>query len=265
MQPLQIVDNTESFISFRELLLNCENTDLDFKEKTELISDFLLLNKHNYPFTKDNEIYLIYFGPAELINVVGDFNGWDYFDKSSTMFKIPDTDLFYLRKSFKNDSRLDYQFVVDTEWILDPLNNRKILGGFGYNSELVMPKYSKKSSLNLKEIPKGIIEEISFESKFQKYWKRKISIYLPPNYKNGSNKQYPSFYAVDGTDYLTAGNAKQILDEFIYQKRIPELIGIFIDPLTPALRIRDFNGKNCEEDADSTNYLGNSNVCKEKY
>ncbi|MHA2337458.1 MAG: alpha/beta hydrolase-fold protein [Candidatus Hodarchaeales archaeon] len=265
MQPLQLVDNEDTFKSFQNLLLFCKNTDLDSKEKNEVISNFISLNEHNYPFRKNNEVYLIYFGPAELINVVGDFNGWDFFDESSKMIKIPDTDLFYLKKSFELDSRLDYQFVVDTDWILDPLNSRKLLGGFGYNSELVMPSYSKNILFNEKEIPRGTIKEINFESETQKNWSRKIFVYLPPKYNSQSDKVYPSFYAVDGTDYLLAGNASQILDEFIHQERIPPLIGIFIDPLTPSLRIRDFNGKNCREEGDSINYLSQSNVCKDRY
>ena len=267
MHSLQMAYNSNPFSAFQNLVQICSTNDLDSEQKNKLITDFIDKNKNEYPFRKDNEVIFVYFGIGKLIHVVGDFNGWDSFDDSSKMIQVNKTKLFYLKKTFPNDSRLDYQIIVDTDWILDPLNPSKILGGFGLNSEISMPKHIPKLDINHEQIkiPQGTITELEFHSQIQKNWMRKIFIYLPANYNSSREKKYPSLFAVDGTDYLKAGNAKETLDLLIFQQKIPEIIGIFIDPLTPNLRIRDFNGKNCHEENDEIDYNGKTDICKQKY
>ena len=215
MNPLEIVNDSDSFLSFQKLLDDCKDISKETEQKNKDIKRFIKLNKENYPFRNGDEVYFIYHGSAKLVNVVGDFNGWDSFDETSVMINVHETDLFYLKKNFPPDSRLDYRLVVDTEWILDPLNNRKLLGGFGLNSELIMPNYENIEINTLTISKKGNVKEIAFNSKIQKNWNRKIFIYLPSEYELNPNQRYPSFYAIDATDYLTAGDAIQLLDENI--------------------------------------------------
>jgi enterochelin esterase-like enzyme len=265
MESYNFINNSDIFSEFETMIQNSLVSDSNSKEKLKSILGFINKNKHSYPFRRKNEVYFIYIGKAKLVHLVGDFNGWDSFDDSCKMNRISQSNIFYLKKTFMPDSRLDYQIVVDTEWILDPLNKLKILGGFGYNSELVMPQYTRKQPENEKKIPNGIIREINFQSHVQKDWIRKIYVYLPPNYDSLNFQRYPTLYAVDGDDYLHAGNAKEILDQLIYEQKIPPIIGIFINPLSPSLRIRDFNGKKCIEDSDRTNFSNKTNICRQKY
>ena len=267
MHSFQLIDSSDIILSFEQLIQYCSDQKINIEAKNKLIRDFTSANKHNYPFIKDQDVYFIFYGNAKLVHVVGDFNGWDSFDDTSQMTKVANTNLFYLKKSFSSDARIDYRFIVDTESILDPLNEHHVMGGFGYNSELQMPKHSvsKIDFSNQPETERGTIKKILFQSKIQNNWTRRIYIYLPPGYNQEQNNKYPSFYAVDGTDYLFAGNVKEILDQSIHQKIFPKIIGIFIDPLTPSLRIRDFNGNNCQEDSDELNFEGKTNICREKY
>ena len=60
---------------------------------------------------------------------------------SITMTRIGGTDFFYYSKHFELNARLDYKFVADGSWILDPENPHKVYGGYGPNSELAMPPF----------------------------------------------------------------------------------------------------------------------------
>ena len=267
MKSVQIMNNSDQFSSFENLLILWKDKTIDLQLKKNLISEFISKGKNNFPLVKDDEIYFIYIGNAKLVHVVGDFNGWDSFDTSSKMNRLDNTDIFYLKKFFPIDSRLDYQFVVDTDWLLDPYNECKILGGFGFNSELRMPRHTKKQNIypKIDSLRKGTIQEIIFESNIQKHWKRKIYIYLPPQYNPENEIKYPTIYAIDGTDFLSAGNAKEIIDNLIADQRIPEILVIFIDPVSPELRIRDFNSNPCLDSSENTDEDFNSELCRENY
>ena len=267
MKSLQIMNNSVLFSSFEKLLKLTQDKLVDLQEKQSLIDEFIDKLSYTTPLVNENEVYFIYVGKAKLVHVVGDFNGWDSFDKHSKMIRLADSDIFYLKKSFPSDSRLDYQFVVDTDWLLDPYNECKILGGFGFNSELKMPKHMTNNNLSSKidSSQKGTVQELFFESNIQKHWKRKLYIYLPPQYDPENAKKYPTIYAIDGTDFLSAGNAKEIIDNLIFEQKIPEVIVIFIDPITPELRIRDFNGKSYSKTLESDSSDFKSEICRENY
>ena len=57
--------------------------------------------------------------------------------------RLPARIYFYRADEYEMDARLDYKFVLnDKEWIFDPLNPRRITGGFGPNSYFAMPDYA---------------------------------------------------------------------------------------------------------------------------
>lgn len=65
-------------------------------------------------------------------------------------------DFFYFQYSFENDARLDYKFVVDGNYIFDPLNPLATPGGFGGNSTVVMPEYCPTAAFRYHhDIPHG--------------------------------------------------------------------------------------------------------------
>jgi len=98
---------------------------------------------HGAPIVCGSKVLFVYVGGAGSVSVPGDWNGWDT------------SDLWVLLKEFPVDARLDYKLYVDGRWILDPLNNRTVLGGFGPNSELAMlghvfPPWYSAAGLELK-------------------------------------------------------------------------------------------------------------------
>ncbi|WP_081926706.1 hypothetical protein [Pseudobacteroides cellulosolvens] len=95
----------------------------------------------------------MYRGTADSIYFVGDYNDWELQDK---MIKLPNMDLWYITKVFPENSRFDYKYVIDGNWITDPLNKNVTAGGAGNNSTLIMPKYkSEYDEIIAANVPRG--------------------------------------------------------------------------------------------------------------
>lgn len=191
-------------------------------------------NKLKFPIINKNEVVFVYKGQCKDVKLVGDMTVWKIFP--ITLNRLKGTDFFYLKRYYELNARLDYKFLIDgASMILDPLNPKIIHGGFGANSELIMPNYQKHSESNYsKKINHGkiIAESIKCEA-FKEGNKiiveRNISIYLPPNYRK--NKKYRVLYFKDGSDYIKFGKAPNILDNMISRKQIEPVIAVFIDPI----------------------------------
>ena len=143
------------------------------------------------------------------------------------MNKVPATNLYYFAKKFEPDARIDYKFIKDGNWILDPLNPHIVSGGFGQNSELAMPSYLQPATIRYNpSIPHGTISTFTFTSSYTGD-SRKVSVYLPPHY-DSSSLRYPSLYVHDGTDYLYLALMANVIDNLIQTKKIRPIIGVFI-------------------------------------
>jgi len=119
---------------------------------------------HGAPIVCGSKVLFVYIGGAGSVSVPGDWNGWD---TSADRMLWVTSDLWVLLKEFPVDARLDYKLYVDGRWILDPLNNRTVLGGFGPNPELAMlghvfPPWYNVASLELK----GRLTTLSLVNKY---------------------------------------------------------------------------------------------------
>lgn len=171
----------------------------------------------------------LYQGPAARAAVAGDMNGWS--PNTQPMTHVAETDLFYFVREFELDARLDYKFVINgSTWILDPLNERTMPGGFGPNSQFWMPDYVPPPEVEFyPSIPHGQIETFSLTSNILRNT-RAISIYLPPDYRQSSDR-YPVLYVHDGADYLNFAKINNIVDYLINQKTIPPIIVVMVPPV----------------------------------
>jgi len=181
------------------------------------------------PFIEGNTANFIYNNPASIVNIAGDFNGWDY--STISMSNISGTNFFYYSKEFESDARLDYKFVVNSsQWILDPENPNRVSGGFGPNSELAMPDYVQPWEIKYNpSISHGtrVITSISSNIINRNY---SLSIYLPPGYDSLSSTNYPTVYFQDGGEYISLGSAINVLDNLIDSDKIASVIGVFVTP-----------------------------------
>ncbi len=174
----------------------------------------------------DSTVIIVYAGNAKSPVIAGDFTGWA---PSVAMTGINGTNFFYLTLHFEADARLEYKFVIDGNWILDPKNPYTFTGGTGVNSEFKMPAYVVSPEISwVQDIPHGIVHDTSFFSKELKNT-RPVKIYLPPGYT--MQKQYPVIVFHDGIEYVTLANIINILNYLIAHHEIEPVIGVFVPPV----------------------------------
>ena len=178
---------------------------------------------------EDTIVYFLYSGKARRVAVASDLNGWN--DSLDTMKRIDGTNFFHLSKSVDAAARFEYKLVVDSTWILDPLNRQQSFGGYGPNSEIWMPHYSPPKEIEYRpEILHGTVDTLIFKSKLLGR-SHPVFIYTPPGYKK-SRRKYPSIYVTDGGEYISLALMLNALDNLLAERRIEPVVGIFIDPRT---------------------------------
>lgn len=197
------------------------------EKKYSMIDSFMNI-AGSFPIVEqDSVVTFLTKQKAERVYIAGDFNSWELVQQ---MNLIPYTDLWYHTAIFEPDARLDYKFVIDgNTWILDPLNPNVMQGGFGYNSELRMPKYQCVPEIEYYEdiLHGALIDTVIYSSYLKN--QREITVYLPPAYDGSS--EFPCIVFHDGTDYLNYAHANNILDYCISKGMIRPVIGVFISPL----------------------------------
>jgi enterochelin esterase family protein len=222
---------------------------VDAAKQANFITLFLDENKGEFPLVEDSLVTFVYRGKVALrVTVPSDINRWD--TKAHEMTRLGETDLYYLTLELPMDARIDYKFHVDGLWMMDPLNEVTVSGGFGPNSAFGMPDYvwppeiAEADSAN-----RGTVEAHRFESRII-MGSRQIQVYLPRDYRplylkemgyaDGGGKMekdlefagsYPVIYVQDGGEYITLGSMVNVLDNLIHSGRIPPMMAVFIDPL----------------------------------
>lgn len=183
------------------------------------------------PVVSDSVVHFVYRdGEATAVSVAGDFNGWNA--DADPMRRLPGSDVWYLRRVFEPDARLDYKLVVDGDrWILDPWNDRTVTGGFGPNSAFAMPAYEPPAEIERRvDVPRGRIDTLRFRSDTLEN-DRDVFVYLPPGYRSGGERRYPLLLVHDGGDYLQLGAMATILDNLLADGEIAPLVAVFVDPV----------------------------------
>lgn len=197
--------------------------------KSASVDSFITANQNgNIPYIEDGKAVFLYRGSANAVAAAGDFNGWS---PSYNLQKISTTNLYYYIKSFENNARLDYKFVLNgSNWILDPLNPKTVSGGFGPNSELAMPGYIQPAEILYNpSILHGTVLTTSVTAQngagtFQ------TKVYLPPGYSENTALRYPVAYFHDGYEYIDLASAVIVIDNLIAQQRITPVIAVFVKP-----------------------------------
>jgi len=201
----------------------------DVALKTMAVDSFMnYARSKGIPFITGDSANFLYRGTITSASVASDFNLWS---ATSFMTRIPQTNLWYYSREFELDARLDYKFVTNgSNWILDPENPNKILGGFGANSELAMPEYIQpweivyKSQVNHGTVITKNIFSTAVGATYQ------LKIYLPPGYDSLSTTEYPSVYFQDGFEYVSLANAVNVLDNLLDSNKIQPVIAVFVKP-----------------------------------
>jgi hypothetical protein len=174
-------------------------TAAPYLERTAIVDSFLTEHPIMPLIEQDSICIFVYRGNATTVCVTGDANGWN--TDESRMTTLSSTNLRYYSDVYEPDARLDYKFILNgSNWILDPMNPRICTGGGGPNSELAMPEYVQPPEI--------------------KYY---------PNIPHGTIHTFSLFH--DGLEYLTLGNANNIIDYLLSEGRINPIIAVFVPPV----------------------------------
>lgn len=192
------------------------------------------------PLVEDGRATFVYRGKAARVEVVGDFTGWA--PRGLVMRDVPGTDVKYYTIDFPQTARAEYKLIADGEWVLDPLNpNRNDNGVGGENSNVTMPAYHAPARLlearSAADGPGGStvltapLPAFTFDEVPSRFLggPRKISIFLPRSYANGSTR-LPVLYVQDGSEYIRRAQAAVIADRMIEEKKVAPFIIVFVDP-----------------------------------
>jgi enterochelin esterase family protein len=204
-------------------------------KKNAVIDSFF--NNTRFPYAEPDPAsptgyaaYFVYRGTPNSVVSAGDFNFWNA-NAPDRLQQLPGTLFWYLGKNFESEARLDYKLVLNgSTWILDPTHNKTVLGGFGPNSELAMPKYVQPEEIQPRPgIPHGRIETTTLASQFLNN-SRTVKIYLPPDYDTGTRQ--PGLIIVhDGLEYVSLAYMDRVLDYLHERKEISTPIAVFIPPV----------------------------------
>lgn len=164
---------------------------------------------------------------AHGVGLAGDFNGWSA--TRDPMRRDTPTGDFTCDISLPPGARVDYKFIVDGRWILDPANPQTCTGGFGPNSEYATPEYVPAPEISrIDSIPHGRVDTMQFTSAIL-HNTRRVQVYVPPGYD--PHGRFPSVVFQDGGEYLSLANLANILDYGIAMGRVRPLIAICPDPV----------------------------------
>ncbi len=226
-----------SCLSLIFLLSGCQSSEDSFlallyrlgdlpeaKRESELQS---WLNKQTAkPVVEGGKVYFIYQNKKDIpVYLTGDMNHWA--QNESQMLRIIGTSYYYLEKTFSSDARLEYKFIVDKKYILDPLNEKTTRGGLGENSLLLMPDYQFPVEILARRFQNyTALDTILFGGKSKKD-QRLVVLYKHPSVSVSS----PLIIFNDGGDYLSFAQANIILDNLIEEKKIPACYALFINPI----------------------------------
>lgn len=180
------------------------------------------------PLVFDDTALFLYRGKAASVAWVGDFTRWRSGDP--LMGERAAADIWLASAEFPRDARFDYKVRVDGAERLDPLNPRKQLGMYGYNSVVTMPGYVPSPWIVAKaDVAKGRLSEaFTLNSKALGYAKR-FTVYTPPGV--ATLKNLPVLYLTDGQQFSHAemGALPTILDNLLAAGRIRPIIAVFVD------------------------------------
>lgn len=235
------VDRTD-FSSTDDFIDNLISLELieDTEERTRLLNAYWgrLRDEKRVPYIAQDGIVFIYRNSnATSVIATGDWNWFEGLNHAQSnagsarvLSKLAGTNFWYGKESFAADARLDYKYIVNSTYILDPNNENLQLGGYGDNSFFAMPDYepspykeTRESNLN------GYLSgDVTFASSTLGY-NIKYSVYTPYNYASYSD--LPTVYFLDGYLYSNSdmGAAVTTLNNMIADQMIPPIIAVFVD------------------------------------
>jgi enterochelin esterase family protein len=231
---------------------------IDASARDAAIEKFIA-SKHGTPII-ENQTRLIFLArdkDGKPPRIVGDFNAWavtpaGYDVNVGKTTRLDGSSWSYLESTAYTNARLEYGFLFDQEYLVDPMNPRQVQAFTGPRSEVRMPFYVAQPEVDSasaeatadKEAgsaPKGEVIAETFNSR-SLGGSRRVWYYLPPGYApaaaqtaaaasgSGGGALYPVVYVLDGNNYVEKMDVPRVLDHLIANRSIPPVIAVFSEP-----------------------------------
>lgn len=162
--------------------------------------------------------------------------------------RLADSPLWYLRLNVPNTALLGYTIGCErvkpgaspgettTDEFLDPLNPQES-GGRGSVSMLRLPEAPTQAWITeRRDVPKGSVEEASVTSQILGET-RHLAVYVPGGNARAGGKAN-LLIVFDGDWFRKDLRATTVLDNLLFERRIPPTVAVFVDTESPA-RERD--------------------------
>jgi enterochelin esterase-like enzyme len=198
------------------------------------VAQFLqILKTLGTPMIEGPQVNFIYYGPqARQVELTGEFNQWGRDGQAIPMTPLGTSGFFYHSLQLSEPTRLEYKFIVDGNWQLDPFCPNQVDNGLGdSNSYFIVGDFHEPPELQwVGDIPHGRVEQFEFSSKRLDNTRR-VYVYLPAAYDNERDRRFGSLYVHDGGEYLERAKMANVLDNLIAEGQIPALVAVMVDPV----------------------------------
>jgi enterochelin esterase family protein len=194
--------------------------------------------KHGTPII-ENQTRLVFLAKdknGQAPRIVGDFNAWavtpkGYDAEIGKTTRINGSSWSYLESTAYTNARLEYGFLFDKEYIVDPSNQREVPAFAGPRSEVRMPFFVAQPEVDdaAAAAAKGEVIAEAFDSR-SLGGTRRVWFYLPPGYSTSKDELFPVMYVLDGGNYVEKMDVPKVLDHLIASKSIPPVIAVFSEP-----------------------------------
>jgi len=184
------------------------------------------------PLIDGAKVHFVYHDPhASHVRLAGEFNDWGEHGTAIIMDRIATTDVFCHSLDVPGSTRLEYKFIVDGEWRIDPLCHNRIGHGSDQTTYFVIGDSRDPPELEwVADIAHGRVEEFDFAGA-RLLNSRRVYAYLPAAYDRDLTARFPTLYVHDGGEYLEHARMPTVLDNLIHASSIPPLIAVMIDPV----------------------------------
>jgi enterochelin esterase-like enzyme len=216
-----------TFLTWKRRLEEARESQLQ-----EEVDRFLeILKTMGTPMIDRATVHFLYYSPeARRVVLTGEFTQWGR--RGITLTPLGKTGIFYHTLEFRGPLRVEYKFIVDGHWMLDPFCPNTVDNGIGeQNSFFVVGDFQEPSELEwIPTIPHGRVEDFDLKSTVLRN-SRRLYVYLPPGYEADAAHRFPTFYVHDGGEYLTRARLATVLDNLLHSRDIPPLMAVMVDPV----------------------------------
>lgn len=216
--------------------LKDELPSIDASQRDAVIEKFIA-SKHGTPII-ENQTRLIFLAKdkdGQPPRIVGDFNAWAVTPKGydaniGKTTRLEGSSWSYVESTSYTNARLEYGFLFDKEYVVDPTNQRQVQAFAGPRSEVRMPFFTAQPEVDeMGSAPKGDVIAETVDSR-SLGGKRRVWFYVPPGYEASKETLYPVVYVLDGANYVEKMEVPRVLDHLIANKSIPPVIAVFSEP-----------------------------------